>query len=98
MLKKLSTIVTNLIHSLDNRQNVGWSARKLTALFGVLMGAFITAYKLPSEAQLHALYAWLLIALLCLGIVTVEQIIKIKNGNEKPTETNNNDSNSNPIN
>jgi len=36
--------------------------------------------------RLHALYAWQLLALLCLGIVTIEQIIKFKNGgsNESP--------------
>lgn len=72
--------------SLDTHSK-GWSARKLTALFAVSMAAYITKFELPHEAQLHALYAWLLLVVMCLGIVTAEQIIKFKNGHEKPTDT-----------
>jgi hypothetical protein len=76
--------------SLDNHSK-GWSARKLSALFAILMAAYITKFELPQEAQLHALYAWLLLVVMCLGIVTAEQIIKFKNGkDEKPTDTINN--------
>lgn len=57
----------------------GYSARKLTALAAIIVAVYIT-YTLPLEMRLHALYAWQLLALLCLGIVTVEQIIKFKNG------------------
>ena len=86
-LNKLNSIVKNLLDSF-NTKNEGWSGRKLTALFCVLIGAYITKYKLPVEAQLHALYAWLGVAMLCLGIVTVEQVIRFKNGTvEKTTET-----------
>ena len=81
MIKKLGLFINNMVRSLDNVQNNGYSARKLTALFSVLMAAYITKYKLPSEFQISGLYAWLLIALLCLGIVTIEQIIKFKNNN-----------------
>lgn len=86
MIKKF---IINLIRSLDNIQHQGYSARKLTALFGVVMGAYITKYKLPLECQLYALICWLLLALLCLGIITFEQIIKLKNGDEKNTDTTN---------
>jgi hypothetical protein len=77
----MKNIFKNIFASLDNH-NLGYSGRKLTALFAVLMGAYIT-YTLPLEARLHALYSWQLLALLCLGIVTFEQIIKLKNG-DKP--------------
>lgn len=80
MIKKLGTFINNVVRSLDNIQHQGYSARKLTALFAILMGAYITKYHLPETDQLHALYAWLIIGLLCLGIVTVEQIIKFKTG------------------
>lgn len=75
-----------LIASFDNHTH-GLSARKLTAFFAVMVGAYITKYKLPQEAQLHALYAWLILALLCLGIVTAEQIIKLKNGKNEISST-----------
>ena len=80
MIQKIAKFIDNLVRSLDNTQNSGYSARKLTALFAILMGAYITKYHLPQADQLHALYAWLIIGLLCLGIVTVEQIIKFKTG------------------
>jgi len=81
----MKTFITKLFASLDNT-SLGYSGRKLTALFSIIVAAYIT-YTLPTEAKLHALYAWQILALLCLGIVTVEQIIKFKNGgsSEKPT-------------
>lgn len=74
-----------LFASLDNH-SLGYSGRKLSAVFAVLMGAYITKYKLPPEAYLHALYAWQLLALLCLGIVTVQNIIDFKNGKDNRAE------------
>jgi hypothetical protein len=79
----MKTIFTKLFASLDNH-SLGFSGRKLTALFSVLVGAYVTIYKLPTECYLHALYSWQIVAMLCLGIVTVEQIIKFKNGIDKP--------------
>jgi len=86
MISKIWLFITNVVRSLDNVQNSGYSARKLTGLASVLMGAYITVYLLPIEAQLHALYAWQMLALLCLGIVTVEQIIKLKFNSESKKE------------
>jgi hypothetical protein len=78
----MKNIFKNIFASLDNH-NLGYSGRKLTALFAILMGACVT-YTLPLEVRLHALYSWQMLALLCLGIITVEQIIKLKNSNDKP--------------
>ena len=83
----MKTFITKLFASLDNH-SLGYSGRKLTAAFAVFMGAYITFCKLDKADQLHALYAWQILALLCLGIVTVQNIIDFKNGkaNEnKPT-------------
>jgi hypothetical protein len=74
--------LTKLFASLDNH-SLGYSGRKLTAVFAVLMGAYITKYKLAEADQLHALYAWLFLALLCLGIVTIQNIIDFKNGKKQ---------------
>jgi len=76
----MKNIFKNIFASLDNH-NLGYSGRKLTAVFAILMGAYIT-YTLPLEVRLHALYSWQILALLCLGIITVEQIIKFKNGDK----------------
>lgn len=79
MINKLKEILNNFLGSLDTKQNSGWAARKLTALFAILIGAVVT-YFIPVSDRLHALYSWQILALLCLGIVTVEQIIKFKTG------------------
>ena len=71
--------------SLDNH-SLGYSGRKLTAAFAIFMGAYITKYCLPVEAYLHALYAWQILALLCLGIVTIQNIIDFKNGKDNRAE------------
>jgi hypothetical protein len=75
----MKEFIKKIVSSFDNKQNEGFSARKLTAFFSIGMGAYITICKLPADAQLHALYAWQVLCLLCLGIVTFEQIIKLKN-------------------
>lgn len=82
MFKKIGLFITNVVRSLDNVQGQGYSARKLSSLFAILMGAYVTKYKLRPEDQLMALYAWLALALLCLGIVTVQNIIDFKNGKQ----------------
>lgn len=86
MIKKIGLFINNLVRSLDNKQDAGYSARKLTGLVSIITGIVVT-YHLPSDAKLHALYSWQVLALLCLGIVTIEQIIKFKTGQnvDKPT-------------
>jgi hypothetical protein len=74
-------IFINLISSFD-AHTLGFSARKLSAFAGVVM-AIVVTLKLPKDAYLHAIYAWQTFALLCLGIVTIEQIIRLKNGGDK---------------
>jgi hypothetical protein len=69
-----------LVSSFDT-DTKGASARKLSGFAAVITAIYITVKELPQESQLHALYAWLAFALVCLGIVTIEQIIRFKNGN-----------------
>lgn len=73
----------NLIKSFTT-DSEGFSARKLSAFVAVVTAIYVTVKEIPKEDLIHALYAWLCFALLCLGIVTIEQIIKLKNeGNNK---------------
>lgn len=76
----MKELLKKLFASFDTT-TLGFSGRKLTAFYSVIIAAYVT-YNLPVEARLHALYAWQILALLCLGIVTVEQIIKFKNGDQ----------------
>lgn len=75
----MKNLIKKLFASLDNT-SLGFSGRKLTALFSILMGAYITIYKLRPEDYFTALVTWVSVALLCLGIVTVQNIIELKNG------------------
>jgi len=78
----MKTFITKLTSSLDNH-SLGYSGRKLSALAGVLTGIYITVRLLPVEEQIHALYVWLLFSLLCLGIITIQNVIELKNGSNK---------------
>jgi hypothetical protein len=76
----MKEFIKKLSNSLDTTSS-GFSGRKLTALASIIIAAYVT-YQLPADAKLYALYSWQTLALLCLGIVTIEQIVKLKNGNE----------------
>lgn len=75
----MKDLIKKLFASLDTT-NLGFSGRKLTALFSILMGAYITIYKLRPKDYFTALVTWVSVALLCLGIVTIQNIIELKNG------------------
>jgi hypothetical protein len=71
-----------------NNKEVGASARKSTGFYSVVvMASYITIRLLPKEDMLYALYAWLVVGLLSLTIITVEQLIKLKNGISKNNTT-----------
>jgi len=72
-------MIKNLIDSLKN-DSTGFSGRKLSAFVGVLTAIYLTIFKIPLENQLDALMVWLSFSLLCLGIVTVQNVIEFKNG------------------
>ena len=74
----MKEFIKRLISSLDTTSQ-GFSSRKLTALTAVIVAIYVT-YTLPLDMRLYALYSWQLLALLCLGIVTFEQIVRFKNG------------------
>lgn len=45
-----------------------------------MTGIYITVKLLPATEQLNALYAWLLFSALLMGVVTIQNIIELKNG------------------
>jgi len=73
-------IIDKFLGSFDNTTPRSFSGRKLSAFAGVVT-AIVLTYLLPNEAKLHALYAWQLFSLLCLTVITAQQIINFKNGN-----------------
>ena len=81
--KKQTGFIGNIINSFYNN-NLGYSSRKLSALAGVMVGVYITVHEIPKTDLITALYAWLGFALLCLGIITIQNIIDFKNGKQTP--------------
>ena len=75
-------MIKNLLDSFKNNTS-GYSGRKLSAFVGVATAIYLTICKIPLEHQLDALMVWLGFSLLCLGIVTVQNIIEFKNGSNK---------------
>lgn len=66
---------------IDSLKNKGiFSGRKLSAFVGVTTAIYLTIFKIPLEHQLEALMVWLSFSLLCMGIVTVQNVIEFKNG------------------
>jgi hypothetical protein len=88
-INKIGLFITNIVRSLDNTQNSGYSARKLTALAIVIcvIAGHVIYYKHCFTKEDFTIYATILtidyfaIAFF-LGLVTIEQIIKLKNGKE----------------
>jgi len=71
-------MIKNLIDSLKNKGE--FSGRKLSAFVGVLTAIYLTIFKIPLERLTDSLMVWLSFSLLCLGIVTVQNVIEFKNG------------------
>lgn len=87
--KKITEIYDGVIGSLDNKKNSGFSARKISVLVVMVCVIFVHASWLK-HAFLREDYEYIieilvidsLFVLLLLGIVTIEQISKLKNGSK----------------
>ncbi len=86
---KITDIYNGVIGSLDNKKNKGFSARKISVLVVMICVIFVHASWLK-HAFLREDYEFIieiltidsLFVLLLLGIVTIEQISKLKNGSK----------------
>jgi len=85
--EKIAEIYKGVIGSLDNKKNTGFSARKITVLV-VMVCIILIHLSWLKHAFLREDYEYIieiltidsLFVLLLLGIVTVEQITKLKQG------------------
>jgi hypothetical protein len=73
-----------ILHKLESTFDTttkGYSSRKLSAFWAiVIMGGLITYKYVDVTNAVEMLTAWLIFGLLCLGIITVQNIINFKNG------------------
>jgi nitrogen fixation/metabolism regulation signal transduction histidine kinase len=93
MKNKIAEIYKGLIGSLDNKKNTGFSARKISVLV-VMICIILIHLSWLKHAFLREDYKYMiqilcidsLFVLLLLGIVTLEQISKLKNVSETKEE------------
>jgi hypothetical protein len=77
----MKDIITNLFASFNNQEG-GFSARKLTA-FALMVLIAYTHYKYVDLSNaIEAILIDLAGVLIALGIITMEQVIKFKNGDK----------------
>ena len=78
--------VNDLYNSFHNKPD-GFSARKLSAFAGVMV-AIIATFKFCDEKVLiDVITVWLIFSLLCLGIITLQQVIDFKTGKNSSITT-----------
>lgn len=83
----MKKIIAKLLNSFDTEKG-GYSGRKLSAFVSIIIAAYF-GFRFGDEKSIVELtIIWLSFALLCLGIVTIEQIIKLKNNGQTDTGTN----------
>ena len=87
-VSKTYKLIDDFVKSFDNNPNTGLSARKLSACASVCIAGYVTIHYCNPEVLTGVLQAWLAFALLCLSVITLEQIIKLKSGSSNgPTAT-----------
>ena len=82
-MKWIVANINKLVNSFDTK-NDGFSGRKLSAFVGII-ACVVLSYKYTSSDNLEGvLTIWLVFVAVCLGLVTAEQIMNLKNGNQQP--------------
>jgi len=76
-------ILDEIIHSFDNNPNIGFSARKLSAFVGVVVAVYLSIANCEPSVVVELVVAWMCFILLCLGLITTQQIIELKNGKKE---------------
>jgi len=86
LFKFIAQILTNWIDSFNNDKK-GFSARK-EAAFGAFVVAVYLSYKFTTPSNLiEVLMMWLIYGLLCLGIITLQQVAELKSGKSQKQES-----------
>lgn len=83
----MKKIFSDLVASL-NTENTGYSARKLSAFFGVVFVAGWITHKNTNASNVTELVLiWLSFSMLCLGLVTIGQLVELRTGITSKKET-----------
>jgi hypothetical protein len=80
----MKKIINSLIGSFDNKKENGFSARKLTAFALMVCIAYVHFKWVNHDNVAEVLIIDLCGVLILLGLITAEQVIKLKNGSQEP--------------
>lgn len=84
---KWFTPFKDFYNSFKNDQN-GFGSRKLSAFYAIVCVSGVITLKYTTPDNLRDVVSiWLLFALLCMGLVTIQQIIQVINGVDKGDNT-----------
>lgn len=86
-MRYIKTFITDLYASFFNSPG-GFSARKLSAFLCFAVACYATYKFTTAHNVTTVLLIWLACGLLCLGIVTMEQIINFKTGKNETGSNN----------
>jgi len=69
------SFINDIFKSFSNDPG-GWSGRKISAATGVITAVYIGVRLLPESDRIYAVYAFLMFSSVCLGLVTIPELIK----------------------
>lgn len=76
----MKKFIQDILNSFDNLPNTGFSARKLSAFVGIVTAIYLSLKHCDVTIVVELVVAWMCFILLCLGLITTQQIIELKNG------------------
>jgi len=94
MIKLIKSNIEKLVSSFDTVTTNAFSARKLSAFWFVVLTTYLEIQFISSSLLVEIVTINIILILLLLGIITFEQIIKFKGGDDKAKQTDNNNNNS----
>lgn len=77
-------LVEDIYNSFHNKPD-GFSARKLSAFAGVTVAVIVTMRFCNDKILTDVITVWLVFSLLCLGIITLQQVIDFRGGKSTTT-------------
>jgi len=81
-------LIDDIYNSFNNNSKTeGFSARKLSAFAGVMVAMIATFRFCDEKILVDVIIAWLLFALLCMGIITLQQVIDFRAGKVSSSTT-----------
>jgi hypothetical protein len=81
-LNYIIKLITDFIDSF-RADKAGLSGRKISAAISLLSAIFIAAKLLPPEERIYAVYALLTYSGVCLGLVTIPELITFLSGKKQ---------------